>query len=373
MAEPQPAYEFHPLAGLFPLLDGDEFRDLAADIAANGLLEPIWLYEGQILDGRNRYVACLSVDATPTFRTYSGADPIAFVVSENVRRRHLTPSQLVPVALAVERAYAERARARQGARLDLNIPQVFAESERGEAREQAAAQVGVNRQYISDGKMLEREAPDLLARLSSGMTVPQAKRELKERRREARRDDNRALVAAAPDPVVATTSARFATIVIDPPWDWGDEGDVDQFGRARPTYGTMPLSDIEALPVADMADVDCHLYLWITNRSLPKGFRLLEAWGFRYVTCLTWCKPSIGMGNYYRGSTEHVLFGVRGSQPLRRKDVGTWFAAPRAGQHSAKPPAFADLVESCSPGPYLEMFARSGRMGWASWGAEAPE
>ena len=99
---------------------------------------------------------------------------------------------------------------------------------------------------------------------------------------------------------------------------------------------------------------------------------LLERWGFRYVTALTWCKPSFGMGNYFRGSSEHVLFGVKGSQPLKRKDMGTWFQAPRGPLgHSSKPVEFYDLVESCSPGPYLEMFARSQRAGWSAWGADA--
>lgn len=193
-------------------------------------------------------------------------------------------------------------------------------------------------------------------------------RTLKEDARDLRRQKNRDLVKSSD--VREKALARYATIVMDPPWDWGDEGDVDQLGRARPTYGTMGIDELLAMPVADWADEDCHLYLWITNRSLPKGFRLLERWGFRYVTCLTWCKPSIGMGNYFRGSTEQVLFGVKGSQPLRRKDVGTWFAAPRGGRHSAKPTEFMDLVESCSPGPYLEVFARSERDGWTSAGAE---
>ena len=159
--------------------------------------------------------------------------------------------------------------------------------------------------------------------------------------------------------------------MIDPPWDYGDEQDVDQFGRGLPTYATMSLDEIAALPVAELADVDCHLYLWITNRSLPKGFQLLKQWGFRYVTCLTWCKPSFGMGNYFRGQTEHILFGVRGSQMLKRQDVGTWFQWPRGQSHSSKPDEFIALVESCSPGPYIEMFARGQRAGWVSWGAEA--
>ena len=187
--------------------------------------------------------------------------------------------------------------------------------------------------------------------------------------REAIREQNQELVEQAL-PLSTMEGRQFQTIVLDPPWDWGDEGDVNQFGRARPTYATMSFEEILALPVSDLAQGDAHIYLWITNRSLPKGFMLLDAWGFRYITALTWCKLSFGMGNYFRGQTEHILFGVRGSLALLRKDVGTWFQAPRPGQHSGKPDAFYELVEQCSPGPWLDMFARQERPGWASWGAE---
>ncbi len=206
-------------------------------------------------------------------------------------------------------------------------------------------------------------------------TSAAVRRTSKEQQREARRQSNRAKVAEASTGTLAV-GLTFATIVIDPPWDWNDEGDSDQLGRARPTYATLTLDQIrdfkvDGVPLGERADKDCHLYLWITNRSLPKGFALLEHWGFRYVTCLTWCKPSIGMGNYFRGSTEQVLFGVKGSQPLKRKDVGTWFAAPRQGEHSTKPDAFYELVKSCSPGPILEVFGRKARAEFTVVGADA--
>ncbi len=189
----------------------------------------------------------------------------------------------------------------------------------------------------------------------------------REARRQAARDANESAVEG----VAPLPTDRFSCIVMDPPWDWGDEGDVDQFGRGRPTYSTMPLEEVAVLPVGELADDNCHLYLWITNRSLPKGFDLLAGWGFRYVTALTWCKPSIGMGNYFRNNTEHVLFGVKGSLPLLYQDTGTWFEAPRAGKHSSKPPQFYQMVTRLSPGPRLEMFARSPREGFTVWGAEA--
>ena len=160
----------------------------------------------------------------------------------------------------------------------------------------------------------------------------------------------------------------FTTLVVDPPWDWGDEGDVDQLGRARPTYQTVPYDDLLKMPIGAKATADAHLYLWITNRSLPKGFTLLDAWGFRYVTCLTWVKNSFGMGNYFRGQTEQVLFGVRGSLPLARHDVGTCFSAPRGKEHSSKPDEFYALVQTCSPAPYLDVFGRQQREGWQIWG-----
>ncbi len=371
-------YEIHPLANIFPAMAQTEFDALKADIAAYGQREPVWLYEGKVIDGRHRQRACQELGKPVRTEVYDGFDATAFVLSLNLHRRHLNASQLAFVALEIERVEAEAAKKRQSAAggdkrsLVEQIPQAVEVADRGRARDRAAEAVGVNSKYVTDAKRIEREAPELAEKIKAGeATITQAKREMKEQARETRREENRALIAQTPTPAVAAKGAKFATIVIDPPWDWGDEGDQDQLGRARPTYGTMSHAELLDLPVGDMADDDAHIYLWITNRSLPKGFSLLEKWGFRYVTTLTWCKPSIGMGNYFRGSTEQVLFGVKGSQPLKRKDVGTWFQAPRGPNgHSSKPVEFYGLVESCSPGPYLEMFARSDRVDWTPWGAE---
>jgi len=200
------------------------------------------------------------------------------------------------------------------------------------------------------------------------ITTAGALRVAKDVQRENQRQENAELVKT----VNPLPQVKARTIVIDPPWDRGDEGDIDQFGRGQPTYSMMSLDELLALPIWERAEADAHLYLWITNRSLFKGAALFEAWGFRYITCLTWCKPSFGIGNYFRGQTEHVLFGVRGSLALLRKDVGTWFPwdRPAKSKHSAKPDEFYTLIESCSPGPWLDIFARKSRPGWISWGAE---
>ena len=219
---------------------------------------------------------------------------------------------------------------------------------------------------VAQAKAEARENEDIVSRADILKRIQERRRAEREARREDERQENATKIETLATPLDA--QGLFQTIVIDPPWDWGDEGDVNQFGRARPNYHTMPIEEIARLPVASIAGENCHLYLWVTNRSLPKAFKLIEAWGFRYITCLTWVKPSIGMGNYFRGSTEQVLFCVKGSQPLKRRDVGTHFEAPRGDRHSAKPDAFYDLVESCSYGPYIDIFGRKGREGWSVWG-----
>ena len=221
-------------------------------------------------------------------------------------------------------------------------------------------------EIVAQAKAEARENDDIVSRSLVLNMVQEKKRADREAQREEERQENAVKIETLKTPLEA--QGLFQTIVIDPPWDWGDEGDVNQFGRAKPDYHTMPISEIEAMPIGRIADENCHLYLWVTNRSLPKAFRLMDAWGFRYITCLTWVKPSIGMGNYFRGSTEQVLFGVKGSQPLKRRDVGTHFEAPRGDRHSAKPDEFYRLVESCSYGPYIDIFGRAGRENWSVWG-----
>ena len=221
-------------------------------------------------------------------------------------------------------------------------------------------------EIVEQAKAEARENDDIVSRSLVLNMVKEQKRAEREAQREDERQENAEKIETLATPLDA--QGLFQTIVIDPPWDWGDEGDVNQFGRAKPDYYTMPIDEIEQLPVGKIAADNCHLYLWVTNRSLPKAFRLIEAWGFRYITCLTWVKPSIGMGNYFRGSTEQVLFCIKGSQPLKRRDVGTHFEAPRGDRHSAKPDEFYNLVESCSYGPYIDIFGRRGRDGWSVWG-----
>jgi N6-adenosine-specific RNA methylase IME4 len=167
----------------------------------------------------------------------------------------------------------------------------------------------------------------------------------------------------------------YSTIVADPPWRYekGHARIPTTAKKRRPNveaqYSTLALHDLCAMDVASLMDENAHLYLWVTNPVLPQAGAVVEAWGFRYVTCLTWLKEgTLGLGYHFRIDTEHVLFGVKGKLPIPpEKRERNWFAAAKRG-HSVKPASFYDLVERVSPGPYLELFARQPRLGWDSWG-----
>ncbi len=167
----------------------------------------------------------------------------------------------------------------------------------------------------------------------------------------------------------------YRTLAVDPPWpDRHKLTGVTRVGRQKrdrsidAQYSTLTLEQIEAMPVAELAEANAHLYLWTTNLHLQEAFGVMATWGFVYKTTLTWVKQGhLGLGAYFRTQTEHILFGVRGSLPTLVRDQVNYLTAPKKG-HSVKPPAAYDLIERCSPGPYCELFARQPRLGWDSWG-----
>jgi len=358
-------------------LTADEKRQLEENIIEHGCRDPLVTWRGILIDGHNRYDICTR-HSLP-FETVGIDLPDREAVADWMDANQLGRRNLTPDAfryLLGRRYKRQKKAAHRPAKVDQIDP---VSGDQIDTPKSTAAKLakehGTSEPTVKRAAKFAEEVdriPELKQAIDSGRPVIQVKRELREKRREQRRAENKQKIESVQDPAAAVEGAKFATIVIDPPWDWGDEGDVNQLGRAKPDYSTMSMADLMDLPVGDLADDDCHLYLWITNRSLPKGFQLIERWGFRYITALTWVKPHYGMGNYFRGQTEHVLFAVRGSQPLKRKDIGTVFNAPRgSGGHSSKPVEFYEIAESASPSPYIEMFSRSERDGWVAWGEDA--
>jgi N6-adenosine-specific RNA methylase IME4 len=183
---------------------------------------------------------------------------------------------------------------------------------------------------------------------------------------------------------------NYGTIVADPPWEYKTPGQIGKTLEHRPNrdkgesrhgagsvarYGAMSLDSLKALSVAAIAAESAHLYLWTTNTFMEPAFSVARAWGFDPKTILTWTKiksdgtPSMKMGFYYRGATEHCLFCVRGRLRLAGPAASTAILTSRT-PHSVKPDAFYSLVELQSPGPRLDMFARRHRVGWDVWGNE---
>lgn len=175
---------------------------------------------------------------------------------------------------------------------------------------------------------------------------------------------------------------KFGTILADPPWQFQNRtGKMAPEHKRLSRYSTLTLDDIKAIPVADAAASASHLYLWVPNALLAEGLSVLKAWGFAYKSNLVWHKirkdggpDGRGVGFYFRNVTELILFGVRGSMrtlPPGRRQVN--FLATQKREHSRKPDEFYEIVETCSPGPYLELFARHRRENWENWGNEVPE
>jgi N6-adenosine-specific RNA methylase IME4 len=169
-------------------------------------------------------------------------------------------------------------------------------------------------------------------------------------------------------------------VLADPPWRFTNRtGKVAPEHRRLDRYDTMTHAGICGLPVADVVAANSHLYLWVPNALLPEGLQVMEAWGYRYVSNLVWAKRRIdggpdgrGVGFYFRNVTELILFGVRGSMrtlPPGRRQVN--IIETRKREHSRKPDETYEIIEACSPAPYLELFARYPRKGWSAWGDEA--
>lgn len=176
---------------------------------------------------------------------------------------------------------------------------------------------------------------------------------------------------------------KFKTILADPPWQFQNRtGKMAPEHKRLNRYGTMTLNDILALPVGNIAEETAHLYLWVPNALLPEGISVLAAWGFNYKSNIVWHKvrkdggpDGRGVGFYFRNTTELILFGVRGKNARTlqpgRSQVNIIRSMKR--EHSRKPDEQYQIIESCSPGPYLELFARGRRKGWTTWGNQSEE
>ncbi len=367
--------EFHPLASVFPLMEGEEFSALVEDVRANGVLEPVTLYEDKILDGRNRARAAEQAGVSFATSDYVGADPLGFVISLNMHRRHLSDSQRAMVAEALTR-----------------IRQEDETPHGGITQNAAASALHVKKRSIQRAAVVRRDGiPELAKAVEAGKlqvaTAAQAT--------ELSPDEQRVILASA-DPVKAVQQAikrqhrqlreielagkqqdmpteKFAVIYADCPWRF--EPRSRETGMDRAADNHYPTEDIEALcamqvPAAD----DSVCFFWATRAMLQQALRVLEAWGFAYKTCAVWKKPCMGTGYWFRDNAELLLLGVRGEvpAPAMGDQFLACFDAPK-GKHSSKPEFVRHIIDSYFPHlSKLELFARGEPPeGWRFWGLEA--
>lgn len=388
---PNETYEFHPIANIFPMFAESDLAELAADIASHGLHEPICLYEGKILDGRNRYTACNIANVAIQTRDFIGSalDALAWVWSLNRQRRHLTPSQAAIADAKREQLYGvyagvkEAAQERQGLtrlagrdsegnplRVEPSVSQQIdsPKEDRNDRKTDAirAETAGTNRTYISIADKLVAERPELVAQVESGQkTLSQVNREL-------RREE---LQQRTPPP----PTGKYRVFYADPPWKYNDalaiskDGLGESYGPADAHYPQMTIADLCALPIRDLAEDDAVLFLWTTSPLLEESFKVVSAWGFKYKSSFVWDKVKHNMGHYNSVRHEFLLVCTRGScTPDVRKLFDSVQAIERSERHSEKPEEFRGIIDTLYPsGERIELFARSAHEGWQKWGNEA--
>lgn len=376
---------------VMPPLTPEEFAELKADIAARGVQVPVEYDEdGHILDGYHRVKACRELGLADWPRVIraglSEEEKWTHARKLNLARRHLNREQKQDLIRAQLKATPQMSNRQIAAGLGVNHMTVGTQRKQlestGEIRQ-------FNRTVGADGKerprQVERQQP-------VSIFLPTVKHEEKTREliraagcgnesarrairslsrfdatpRTAQSEFQKIQARQNPKPASEIPAGRYRTVVADPPWRYQDS---NTRAAAEKHYDTMSTVEICGLPLGEQVDEDAHLYLWTTNAHLPEAFQVAGAWGFTYKTLITWVKPQLGLGHYFRSCTEHVLFCVRGSLSTSDNATRNWFESPRE-EHSKKPAVFYQLVEKNSPGPYLELFARRTRPGWQAWGNE---
>lgn len=401
--------EYHEVANIFPLMTGEEYESLKADIAENGLREAIWLHsDGRIIDGRNRYRACMDTGTEPQYRTWDGnGSLVSFVVSLNLHRRHLTTTQRAVLSVDILPMLEAEAKERQRAageqfgrgqeKLVEKIPQAFEPDNGGKARTQAAAILNTNERYVSDAKRIAQDAPEVLEMMRVGVVnMPAAKQlaQLENTERAAVLEemkgngvseiDGREVQKAVRQirhqqkqeaPPIPTN--KYRVWYADPPWEYGNSGvigDTDNYGHAQRHYPTMSIDELCAMgsEIKENCEDDAVLFMWVTSPLLEECFPVIKAWGFKYKTSFVWDKVGHNYGHYNSVRHELLLVCTRGSCTPDDKTLhDSVISIEKSRKHSEKPPEFREMIDSLYTwGNRIELFARSEAEGWDSWGNE---
>jgi len=375
-------YEYHELANLFPLMDESQYSDLVADIKENGLVESIVLHEGKILDGRNRYNACNDASVEPKFVEYEGEDALSYVISLNLNRRHLNESQraMIGARLANMKAgdnqYGQANLPNQFSNKDasdkLNVSERIIKSAKRVQKEgiedlQKSVEAGrVSVSAASDIATLDKAEQEVIVAKGEDEILKMAK-EIRAKKSEVRKAERIADIIKQTEDIKnldINFDKSYSCIVIDPPWGYGTEYDPNGRRAANP-YPEMTLEQIKDIKLP--ATNDCVLWLWTTHKFMRHSFDIIDTWGFRDVSILTWKKDRIGLGSWLRSQSEFCIMCVKGSPVVNLSNQSTVIEG-KLREHSRKPDVFYSMVDSLCVGTKLDYFSREQRNGWDTFG-----
>jgi N6-adenosine-specific RNA methylase IME4 len=380
--------KFHALANIFPLMEGEEFAGLVADIKEHGLRDPIITLDDRILDGRNRYRACQAASIEPRFRALDeesdGDHPLAFVISHNLKRRHLKDGQRAMIAASLSNLklgdnqhspYGEPSVTREAAAKLLNVKPRTVDRAR-EVRDHAEPELKT---------AVEQGHPEVATAADATKLPANQQREVAERATRGEIKVVRKVVKAAKraqhekalaKKQIALPDKRYGVIVADPEWrfeTWSEDG---KDHAAENHYPTSTLDVINARDVPSISAPDCVLFLWSTTPMLPQALEVMAAWEFTYRSNIIWAKNRIGTGYWFRNKHELLLVGTRGKIPAPAPGTqAPSILEADVGRHSEKPEAFLELVERYFPTLTKIELNRRGppRPGWDAWGNEVEQ
>lgn len=408
----KPALSYHPLANLFPMIEGPERVKFRESIRDNGLRRRIVMHEGQILDGRNRYRELLGLQmidhstdwkTSPYFREWGteegdGDDPLSFVLDLNLERRHLNESQRASVA-------ARMATMTRGERTDLKDGSSLGNAVENISRAEAAERLNVSERSVNSAKAVqEKGAPELVDAVDQGvlpvsvaekllvlpveeqtrLVTEETPAVIKNAAKKAQRAEKEIKLAAKQK---ALPEKRYGVVYVDPAWRFEPRSRETGLDRAADNhYPTMTTEEICALDVGGIAASDCAMFMWATVPMLPDALKVMSSWGFAYKSHYIWDKTPWdgdgadnaiagrqGTGFWGRVNHELLLIGTRGNPtcPAPGENFPTVYREV-AGAHSAKPEHYARMIEGYFPNlPKIELNARKPRDGWDVWGNES--
>lgn len=354
---------------LIPPLTEDEFSQLEKSIIAEGCRDPLVVWGDTLVEGHNRYEICTKhgIEFKTVQREFESRDSVkAWMIDNQLGRRNLTTAQRIKLALLKEPLIVARAKEQQGSRTD-----ICQNSDKSiDTKKEIAALAGTSHDTVARYKKIRESADeDTIKKVDSGeLSINSAYTVVKRKFDAEVRQEKRANKPLPED--------KFSLVLADPPWRY--DYSLTNSRKIENQYPTMDLdgicnlSDESGKSVVDIFDDDCVLFMWTTSPKLLESFKVIDAWGFQYKTCLVWDKQKIGMGYYARQQHEILLVATRGNPgtPEPGDRPPSVISEPR-GKHSAKPEVFRETIEKMYPhAKKVELFCRTPRDGWEAWGNE---